>query len=145
MSLARINPIKGSQFCAYRSRLWRQAQKVPRPPTTPFAKLWKPLFMMLRVLCNMVVQKPGICDTTVEMFFNAVVVPREEDICCVKIVTSPTSPKPRPTAGNQSAPRPPQTVSLDLAARGLGPAGCVAIPDVQLPRTKVTPVVAAMT
>ena len=52
VSLARINPIKGARFRAYRSRLLRLAQKVPKPPTTPFAKLWKPLFLMLRVLCD---------------------------------------------------------------------------------------------
>ena len=118
---------------------------------------------MLRVLCNVMIQKPRVGDTTVESFFNAVAVLREEDICSVQIVTSPTSPKPRPWGGgDQSNPPPPPTVSVDLVARGLGPAGSVAIPlqtwdnvvqtsslqamgDVQLPRAEVTPVVAAMT
>ena len=64
--------------------------------------------------------------------------------------------------GGISAPPPPPTVSVDSAARGLGPAGSVAIPPqtwdnfvqtsslqamggVQLPRADITPVVAAMT
>ena len=34
---------------------------------------------MLCVLCNVMIQKPGIGGTTVESFFNAVAILREED------------------------------------------------------------------
>ena len=59
---------------------------------------------MLRVLCNVMIQKPGFGDTTVELFFNVVAVLREEDICSIQIVTSPTSPKPRPGGGDPHNP-----------------------------------------
>ena len=69
VSSARTDLVKGRKFRDYPSRLWRLAQKVSRPPTTPFAKLWKPLFLMLCVLCNVMIQKPGVGDTTVGSFF----------------------------------------------------------------------------
>ena len=116
VSSAGINQVKGRTFHGYRSRLWRLAQRIP--PTTPFAKLWKPLFLMLRVLCNVMVQKPGFGDTTVELFFNVVVVLREEDIRSVQIVTSPTSPKPRPGGGDQRTPPPPHCVCGISCSRG---------------------------
>ena len=65
-SSARIGPVKGRSFRKCRSRLWRLAQKVPRPPETPFVKLWKPLFLMLRVLFNVMVQRLDTPDPTVE-------------------------------------------------------------------------------
>ena len=80
VSSARVKPVKGRHFRAYRSRLWRPAQKVPRPLTTPFAKLWKPLFLMLRVLCNVMVKHCDAPDPTVERFFNAVAVMSADDI-----------------------------------------------------------------
>ena len=107
MNSARINQVKGRKFHGYRSRLWRVAQKVPRPPTTAFAKLWKPLLLTLCVLCNVMIQKPRFGDTTVELFFNAVAVLREEDISYVQIVTSPTSPKPRPGGVEEISATPP--------------------------------------
>ena len=82
-----------------------------------------------------------------------------DDIQSVQIVTSPTSPKPCPDAGG----RPPlPVVCVELAAKGLGSAGCVDIPPqtwdniveetslsvmagVQLAKTEISPVVRAMT
>ena len=127
MSWARINQVKGRKFHGCWSRLRRLAQKLPRLPTTPFAKLWIPLFLILCVLCNVMIQKPWFGNTTVELFFNAVAVLREDDMCSVQIVTFPTSPKPQP--GGRDRPPPPPTVSVELAARGLRPAGSVAIQE----------------
>ena len=119
---------------------------------------------MSRALCNLLVHKPRVGDTTMETFFNAVAVMGEEDICSVQMVTSPTSPKPRlgPGISEQAPPPPPPTIFVDLAARRLGLAESVAIPPqtwdnvvhasslqgmgvVQLSRAKVAPVVVAMT
>ena len=103
-SSARIGPMKGRSFRKYRSRLWRLAQKVPRPLETPFARLWKPLFLMLRVLCNVMVKHRDTPDPIVDKFFNAVAILIIDDIHSVQIVTSPTSPKPRPDARGRPPP-----------------------------------------
>ena len=43
-------------------------RKYPAPPTTPFAKLWKPLFLMLRVLFNVMVKHRDTPDHCGEVF-----------------------------------------------------------------------------
>ena len=59
---------------------------------------------MLRVLCNVMVKHRDAPDPTVERFFNVVAVMSADDIYSVQIVTSPTSPKPRPDAGGRPPP-----------------------------------------
>ena len=95
-----------------------------------------------------------------ERIFNAVVVMTVDDIHSTQIVISLTSPKPRPDTGGR--PPPPFVVSVELAAKGLGSAGCVEIPPrtwdnivedtslsvmagVQLPKTEINLVVRAIT
>ena len=82
---------------------------------------------MLRVLCNVMVKHRDTPDPTVEKFFNAVAILTMDDVQSVQIVISPTSPKPRPNDGG-SPPPPPPVVSVELAAKGLGSAGCVDVP-----------------
>ena len=87
--------------------------KYPGPPQPRVLSCGNPCFLMLRVLCNMLVQRPGDSDTTVEIFFIAVA--SEGGGCfSMQIVTSPTSPKARPDAGlaRASAPPPPGPPSL---------------------------------